>query len=342
MDSNNNKPYVYKVYHPSNMQEEMTDERRLYLLEKQLIIQKRKKKKKIICSVLFFSIMFVVCFYLYKNYFRPVEIDERIDKNSIHYATDLYYSDGRYYDKYLDENQKRFYLDFFNSIKDVKVELKVDCRDYGYSSSTICGGMVGLLQNIVLMEHPDLFWYRYSSYSWSDNGGYVTINNNYVTTNKVYLYFVERRLLRKIDELSKEFDKLSNDKEKVEAVYTWLGETTIYSTIMTRRSGTAWSALLDDDSVCAGFAAASQLLFQRLDIESVLVVGSLSGIGHAWNFVELDDGYYWYDSTVAGSTGVDSKYFYSGLLFKNHQDYGVEVLNLDEYNFGFKYSNREF
>ena len=130
---------------------------------------------------------------------------------------------------------------------------------------------------------------------------------------------------------------IEKEYEKVKAVYTWLGETTNYSTLMTRKSGTAWSALLSDDSVCAGFAAASQLLFQRLGVESQVVVGSWDGVGHAWNFVKVDNEYYWYDSTVAGGSSKDSGYFYTGLLFSNNSNYAVSVLDMNKYQFGTKY-----
>ena len=318
----------------TNTEPVMTEERRLYLLEKEQKINKMNKTRKIVGITTLTLIVSVVVIFLYKNYFRPVEIDSRIDKDSIHYVTDLYYSDGRYYNEYLDVNEKKMYIDFLKDLKNVEKETVIDCRDYGYSNEYVCAGSISKIVDIVLMEHPDLFWYRTSSYSYGTGIG-VNIKHHYVTQNKLSLYFVERRLLRKIDELASKFEDLS-EEEQVKAVYTWLGETTTYSTIMTRKSGTAWSALLSDDSVCAGFAAASQLLFQRLGIDSILVVGNYDGEGHAWNFVELDGIYYWYDSTVAGSVSKDSYYFYNGLFFSDSSRYEVDVLDIKKYKFGSK------
>jgi hypothetical protein len=319
----------------SSVEPEMTEERRQYLLEKEEMINKRNNNKKTFGIIIVASIVLGLGVYLYNNYFKHVEIDSRIDKKSIHYVTDLYYSDGRYYEEYLDEGQKKMYLNVLNDLKDVNSKTVIDCRDYGYSSKGVCGGYTDLIIDIVLMEHPDLFWYRSSDYSYRDDSE-VTIRHHYVSTNKIQLYFVEKRLLIKIDELTKKFEDKS-EFEKVKAVYTWLGETTTYSTLMTRKSGTAWSALLSDDSVCAGFAAASQLLFQRLGIESQVVVGGYDGVGHAWNFVEIDNEYYWYDSTVAGSASKDSGYFYTGLCLTNNSKYSPAVIDMKKYQFGTKY-----
>ena len=60
------------------------------------------------------------------------------------------------------------YLDVLNDLKDVNSKTVIDCRDYGYSSKGVCGGYTDLIIDIVLMEHPDLFWYRSSDYSYRD------------------------------------------------------------------------------------------------------------------------------------------------------------------------------
>lgn len=325
---------VYNKNNYNSIEEPMSEERQQYLLEREKMIRKRKIRNKVIRFLVLILVLSFVSFYLYKNYFRSVDIDPRIDKNSIHYATDLYYSDGRYYDEYLDDKEKKVYLEVLEDLKDFDTSTIINLQEFGFSDYTECFYALGKVVNIILLEHPDLFWYRTSSYEY-DGGESVDVYHHLVTSSKIHAYFLERKLLRKIDEVASKYEDLS-DVEKVEAVYTWLGETTKYSTIMTRKSGTAWSALLTNESVCAGFAAASQLLFQRLGVESQVVTGSTTG-PHAWNFVKLDDGYYWYDSTVAGSVGKDSSFFYKGLLFADSGKYGVDTIDLSKYTFGTKY-----
>lgn len=318
--------------------EEMSEERRAYLLEKEKMISERKKRKGIITKVFFGVIFLVVFVWGYKNYFRPVKIDERIDKNSIHYLTDLYYSDGRYYEKYLDEKGKKVYLAIFESLKNAEKYLKLDCQDYGYDTKISCGTDLELSYRLILIEHPDMFWYRGYSGKYSEQTGY-DITHHLVSTNKIELYFTERRLLRKLDEVAKQYEDLS-DYEKIKGVYTWLGENRKYTDgIKTRKDGTAWSALLGNETVCAGFAAASQLLLQRLDIESTVVLGATSDY-HAWNFVYLEDGYYWYDATWGGSVGKGSPSFYNGFLFRNNGEYLTYVFDENEIQWGTKYLER--
>lgn len=306
----------------------------VYLVESEENLYKRTRSIKIKVLILF-AITLPLVFYMYMCYFRPVTINKNIDKNSIHYATDLYYSDGRYYETLLNDQEKEIYLDTFNDIKNLKVESKLDCRDYGYENFNDCTGEFINVINVILMEHPDLFWYRSSRYSWTEGDEAVEIKHNYVTTNKFRIFLVEKRLLRKIDSLSQKYESLS-DYEKVKSIYTWLGKTTHYSMIATNKSGTAWSALLKDDSVCAGFAAASQLLFQRMGIESIIVLGNTSG-PHAWNFVNVDDGYYWYDSTVAGSIEYGNSNFYDGFLFSDSSNYSLDFKELLDLEFGEKH-----
>lgn len=336
MNNNNNYiEHVYNSYKPINNTEEMTEERKQYLLEKERMIQRRKRNKKIFWTCVIVIIVLFACTYLYKNYFRPVKIDPRIDKNSIHYVTNLYYSDGRYYEKYLDNREKKFYLHWLNDLTELNQISVVDCRNFGYDTSQSCFGSYEKIYDVILMEHPDLFWYRTSSIKYN-NENKITLTHYFVSTNKLRLFFAEKKLLRKIDEITTKYENKS-DYEKVKSVYTWLGAEKSYSLFHTRKSGTAWSALLDDNSVCAGYAAASQLLFQRLNIESTVVIGQHDGGGHAWNFVFLEDGYYWYDSTVGGTAKKDASWFYNGFLFKNTGKYSVNTIDLRNYNFGTKY-----
>ncbi len=49
----------------------------------------------------------------------------------------------------------------------------------------------------------------------------------------------------------------------------------------------------DTDVVCEGYSKTYQLLLNRLGINNIYVVGEAAGGGHAWNFVEMDNGKYY-------------------------------------------------
>ena len=70
----------------------------------------------------------------------------------------------------------------------------------------------------------------------------------------------------------------------------------------------AYSALVEGKSVCAGYARAYQYLMQRLGIPCYYCTG-FAGEDNAWNIVGLDDGYYNVDVTWDDTPGGEYDYF---------------------------------
>ena len=70
----------------------------------------------------------------------------------------------------------------------------------------------------------------------------------------------------------------------------------------------AYSAIVEGKSVCAGYARAYQYLLQRLGIPCYYCTG-YAGQDHAWNIVALDDGYYNVDVTWDDTPGGEYDYF---------------------------------
>ena len=90
------------------------------------------------------------------------------------------------------------------------------------------------------------------------------------------------------------------------------------------------------NAVCAGFAKASQVIFQNIGIESYTIIGNTSS-RHMWNIVKVNGKYYYYDSTVAACRKKTSKGYYDGLKQEEFSDYTVE--RPDWYK-GFKIENK--
>lgn len=74
------------------------------------------------------------------------------------------------------------------------------------------------------------------------------------------------------------------------------------------KNQSAYSALVEGKSVCAGYARAYQYLMQRLGIPCYYCTG-YAGTDHAWNIVALDDGYYNVDVTWDDTEGGEYDYF---------------------------------
>lgn len=85
----------------------------------------------------------------------------------------------------------------------------------------------------------------------------------------------------------------------------------------------AYSALVEGKSVCAGYARAYQYLMQRLGIPCYYCTG-YAGTDHAWNIVALDDGYYNVDLTWDDTPGGEYDYFN-----KTDQEYAATHVRQD-------------
>ena len=62
-------------------------------------------------------LLFILSIYIYYYYTRITPLNNNIDKSSYHYVNELYYSDGRIYNNYLNKTEKKMYDLLFQSIK---------------------------------------------------------------------------------------------------------------------------------------------------------------------------------------------------------------------------------
>ena len=88
---------------------------------------------------------------------------------------------------------------------------------------------------------------------------------------------------------------LPDNYEKEKAVHDALLERISYN-MGAGMNQSAYSALVNGQTVCAGYARAFQYLLQELEIPCYYCTG-FAGESHAWNIVMLDDGFYNVDTT---------------------------------------------
>ena len=105
--------------------------------------------------------------------------------------------------------------------------------------------------------------------------------------------------------------KEMDDKEKILYVYDYV-ESHNYDRFFTSLGAnqSAYSFFTKKSSVCAGFAKASQIIFQNIGIKSYLALST----DHMWNYVEYKGKYYIFDATV-GTSYYEKKTsrYYEGL-----------------------------
>ena len=160
-------------------------------------------------------------------------------------------------------------------------------------------------------DHPECFWVT-NGYTYS------TLAGNVVTVKPTYTFDA--------DELAEAREKLG---EKIDEILGGMAAETVFDKALylhdevakrvsyeeVGHHQTAYGALVDGKAVCAGYAAAYQLLLQKAGICAYTVTGfsndpsSAIQIPHAWNLVWLDDSTCVYTDVTWDDQG-DSLYRY--------------------------------
>ncbi len=167
-------------------------------------------------------------------------------------------------------------------------------------------------------DHPELFYLDNSfQYKYTKNGKIVQIilqfNSTYNNIEEATTAF--NRNANTIIENAK---KLSNNYEKEKYVYEALISKISYSESSSINQS-AYSALVNGKTVCAGYAKAFQYIMTELGIPTYYVVGKASSSNHAWNIVKLEDGYYNVDVTWGDTSPINYTYFnVTDTNFSNH------------------------
>ena len=165
----------------------------------------------------------------------------------------------------------------------------------------------------------------YPLYYWTCHAYTYYLNTNKEVTSLVFEYKgTERTNVEQLEAISDEIVSAMpqglSDVEKLRYLHDHIVMTVEYYDNSDPVNQEAVSALINQSSVCAGYARAFQLLCQKAGIPCTYVYGNdhqydgTSG-RHAWNFVQLDDKYYWMDVTwddtlVTEENGVDTPCYY--------------------------------
>lgn len=189
---------------------------------------------------------------------------------------------------------------------------------------------VTTLKNVfaaVYNDHPELFWMD-TAYSckFRQNGQCAEIDLQFNTTAK-NLEQSRETFEAKANAITDGAKDLGSNYEKEKYVHDKLiGQVEYAASAQMNQS--AYSALVNGRTVCAGYARAFQYMLQQLDIPCYYCTG-FAGESHAWNIVALDDGYYNVDATW-DDTGAGTYTYFNrtdGDYFDTHlrQDLSVQL-----------------
>lgn len=141
----------------------------------------------------------------------------------------------------------------------------------------------------VYNDHPELFWLETGYRCKYRAGGEcveITLSYNRTAQNLEYSKSEFDSAAQKILEGARqETDVMA----KATYVHDQLLKKANYS-VTAGMNQSAYSALVDGDTVCSGYARAYQYLLQKLEIPCYYCTG-YSGEDHAWNLVKFEDGF---------------------------------------------------
>ena len=164
----------------------------------------------------------------------------------------------------------------------------------------------------VMYDHPELF-YLDNKYSFKyDTKGrcleivlsFNSLEDNYVYNKELFDY--------NVDLIVEKANLYNSDLLKEKYVHDTLVDMLNYNN-SSNNNQTAYSAIVNHSSVCAGYSKAFQYIMQKLDIPCYYVTGESSG-DHAWNIVKIGNYYYNVDLTW-DNTGTNR------YLYFNKNDY---------------------
>lgn len=149
---------------------------------------------------------------------------------------------------------------------------------------------LSVAMNMVYADHPEFFWIN-GGYRYSHRDGWViSVSPNYTITGttlqaaKAQLEAVVSAVLRSMPVSAKsDYDKALFLHDQLAVIVTYqYGD----------NDQTAYGALVEGKSVCAGYAKAYQLLMNRAGLPCWYVTGSAlnssTTVSHAWNMTWLD------------------------------------------------------
>lgn len=154
----------------------------------------------------------------------------------------------------------------------------------------------------VYNDHPELFFMETAYYcKYRRNGQCAEIDLSFNNTAQ-NLTAARAELEGRAGEIIAGAEGFSDNYGKEKYVHDMLADRISYN-VQAPMNQSAYSALVNGQTVCAGYARAFQYIMQQMGIPCYYCTG-YAGENHAWNIIELEDGYYnvdvTWDDTEAG------------------------------------------
>ena len=298
----------------------------------------RRKIRKLVSLLLFLLIVYIGYMSIYnpdelKTIFSNVSIkifnknifideNEQLNDYAIIHDSDSKnkdYSNSVMYPYYelLNDNQKNVYSLLLNKVNDLEEDIPI--------YTNINKEEVTEIIDALLSDRPEIFWLS-NKFSYT-----YDIDSNLITNIKLSYLFNKAEINKNkelIDnEVNKIIDKVKDKKldyEKEKIVHDELAKLIKYDE-STQDDQSIYGALVNKKSVCAGYVKSFQYIMMKLGIPTYYISG-YADEDHAWNLIELEDGFYNVDLTWDDQDNrIIYKYFNvsDDLIDEDHQREGL-------------------
>ncbi len=222
----------------------------------------------------------------------------------------------------LDELEKKFVYyptSVRNTLNDEEQELyrrivsRIENGDLTFEFEDLSNDVFKAAYYAVLYDHPEYFWLgRNYTYTTSTRGDYtkILVEPSLFSDDAAVIKKARESLEQTVKKITAGAAQEKDLYHKVKYVHDYIIDNTVYDMAAltainegtedgTLHAATVYGCLVEQKAVCSGYAAAFQLVMQRLGIEC----GRINGVrfaesdAHQWNFVCLDDEYYYIDVT---------------------------------------------
>lgn len=234
------------------------------------------------------------------------QVSEQLSNQETNYESEYEFSTSLYpYRAMLTEEEALDYDQIYNAI--TKLETSVSLAN-SLTISSVKNVMIA-----VFSDHPELFYINTNyTYCFTSSGKVLSVEFEYNTTASS-LQTSRTKFLKAAAEIINEASALKTDLEKEKYVYEQLQKNCTYVN-NSEMNQSAFSALVNKESVCAGYARAFQYILIQLNIPCYFCSGYVGTGNHAWNIVYIDGNYYnvdlsWDDALGDASQSYSYTYF---------------------------------
>ena len=198
-----------------------------------------------------------------------------------------------YYFTNLTEEERIVYAKIMNGFLEMDTDIKI------HTDQEVLGKVI----RMILADHPEIFWTE-GSYQFLDYGPYIVLQPDYncdASVKQQRAQEIENEVTRALEQIQAG----TSQYEYVKNTFTYLIDTVDYVTGAPDNQN-IYSSLVNKQTVCAGYAKATQYLLQRMGMTALYVTGSVVDRGdHAWNIVQCDGEYYQVDTTFGDPNFMD-------------------------------------